>query len=499
MRQALFALWLLGAPGAAPALAADRPPAVAGQFYPADPKELARAVDGYLAAAQAPAKLPGPLVALVVPHAGYEYSAPVAAAGYLAVSGAYDTVVVMGTAHHARVEGAALYAHGAFLTPIGRVPVDENLAARLIKEAPALFQDQPEAYEREHSVEVQLPFLIKRLKPGWKLLPIIMNTEDPQVRRRVGLAVAAALKGRKALLIASSDLSHYPPAPVAEQVDRSTLKALERLDPEYFWVSNRIMMAHNEPGLETTWCGEAAVMAVMAAARSLGADRGVLMRYANSGSSPAGETGRTVGYAAVALVRSGQPPAAGIALDARQRKSLLALARQTVAEGAAGRQPRPLLLDDPVLNLPAAVFVTLTEAGRLRGCVGTTEPRATLRDAVASAAFSAGFEDHRFAPVAKEEVPKLHMEISILSSARPVASAASVVPKTHGVIVSQGGNLGLFLPQVWEQIPDKAGFLSELCEQKAGLPRDCWKDPKTQLKVFTVDAFEEGRGGSPER
>ena len=127
MRQALFALWLLGAPGAAPALAADRPPAVAGQFYPADPKELARAVDGYLAAAQAPAKLPGPLVALVVPHAGYEYSAPVAAAGYLAVSGAYDTVVVMGTAHHARVEGAALYAHGAFLTPIGRVPVDENL------------------------------------------------------------------------------------------------------------------------------------------------------------------------------------------------------------------------------------------------------------------------------------------------------------------------------------------------------------------------------------
>jgi AmmeMemoRadiSam system protein A len=365
------------------------------------------------------------------------------------------------------------------------------LAARLLKDSPDLFQDQPGAYEREHSVEVQLPFLIKRLKPGWKLLPIIMNTEDPRIRRRVGLAVAAALKGRKALLIASSDLSHYPPATVADKVDRSTLKALERLDFEFFWLSNRLMMAHGEPGLETTWCGEAAVMAVMAAARALGADRAVLLRYANSGSSPAGEAGRTVGYSAAAMVRSGKPIAADITLDDKQKEVLLALARQTVAEGAEDKQPKPLLLDDPVLNLPAAVFVTLTEGGKLRGCVGTTEPRATLRDAVASAAYSAGFEDHRFAPVAKDEAAKLQFEISILSSARPVANAEGIVPKKHGVIVSQGRNMGLFLPQVWEQIPDKDGFLSELCDEKAGLPRDCWKDPKTKLSIFTVSAFKE--------
>jgi AMMECR1 domain-containing protein len=93
--------------------------------------------------------------------------------------------------------------------------------------------------------------------------------------------------------------------------------------------------------------------------------------------------------------------------------------------------------------------------------------------------------------VDKDEVAKLHFEISILSSARPVASAESIVPKKHGVIVSQDGNMGLFLPQVWDQIPDKDGFLSELCEQKAGLPRSCWKDPKTRLSVFTVSAFEE--------
>ena len=474
----------------APAWAANRPPAVAGQFYPADSKELSRVVDEYLAQAPAPAKLPGPLVALIVPHAGYEFSAPVAAVGYKEISGSYDIVAILGTAHHKSVATAALYAKGAFDTPLGPVRVDENLAARLLKE-PGLFADDPQVHEREHSIEVQLPFLIKRLKPGFKLLPIVMNTGDPRICEAVGRTLAKALKGRKALIIASSDLSHYPPADVADKLDRTTLKALERLDPGFFWLANRIMMAHAEPGEEVAWCGEAAVIAVMAAAKEMGADRAVVLRYANSGSAPHGEAGRTVGYAAVAMVRSGKPPASGIVLDAGEKKALLELARRTVADGAEARQSKPELSADPALNLPAAVFVTLTEGGQLRGCVGTTEARGTLRDAVAFAAYSAAFEDHRFPPVSKEEVAKLRFEISMLSPAKPVANAESVVPRKHGVIVSQGGSMGLFLPQVWEQIPEKEGFLSELCSQKAGLPRDCWKNPQTHLSVFTVGAFKD--------
>lgn len=475
------------------AAAADRPTGVAGMFYPADPIELSRSVDAFLSQAPAPAKMPGPLVALVVPHAGYEFSAPVAATGYRQISGGYDTVVVMGTAHYAMVDGAALYARGAFLTPLGRVPVDERLAARLIKADPADFRDEPTAYDHgdrhEHSVEVQLPFLIKRLKPGWKLLPIIMSTEDPAVCARVGQVLAEALKGRKALIIASSDLSHYPPAAVADLVDHATLKALERLDPDYFWLANRLILDHHMPGESVTWCGQAAVTAAMVAARALGADRGVVLSYANSGSSGLVDPGRSVGYAAVAMVNSGQPSDTGIALDEKQKHALLALARATVADGAKGKQPETRLMDDPALNLPAAVFVTLTERGRLRGCVGTTEPHATLRDAVAWAGYAAAFEDQRFSPVTAAETPGLHFEISILSAAKRVASAEAVVPKKNGVIVSRDGHSGLFLPQVWEQIPDKDAFLSELCAQKAGLPRDCWKDAKTALSVFTVSAF----------
>jgi hypothetical protein len=476
--------------------AGDRAPAVAGAFYPADPVELSRAVDSALAKAETSAILRHRPLALVVPHAGYEYSAPVAAAGYRTVSGAYDTVVVIGAAHRARVEAAGLYSRGAFLTPLGRVPVDENLAARLVKDSPALFQDQPEAHRGEHSIEVQLPFLIKRLKPGWKLLPLLMNTDDSAVSVRVGEALAAALKGRKALIVASSDLSHYPPAAVAEKVDWATLGALASLDPDFFRLANRVLLERGEPGLDTTWCGEAAVIAAMSAAKALGADRAEVLRYENSGSAPAGDRRRVVGYAAVALVRSGKRRPADLSLEEEQKQSLLALARDTVLAGTQGRRPRPQLSPDPSLNLPAAVFVTLKERGQLRGCIGTTEPRATLRDAVASAAYSAAFQDHRFSPVAKEEVPRLHFEVSILSSARPVKDAAAVAPKTHGVILSQGGRSGLFLPQVWEQIPGKEDFLGELCEQKAGLPRSCWKDPKTRLAVFTVTAFDD-EGVSP--
>ena len=193
----------------------------------------------------------------------------------------------------------------------------------------------------------------------------------------------------------------------------------------------------------------------------------------------------------MALVRSGKPRPADSSLEQEQKQSLLALARDTVLAGTQGRRPQPQLSADPALNLPAAVFVTLKERGQLRGCIGTTEPRATLRDAVASAAWSAAFQDHRFSPVAKDEVSRLHFEVSILSSARPVKDAAAVVPKTHGVILSQGGRGGLFLPQVWEQLPGREEFLGELCEQKAGLPRSCWKDSRTRISVFTVAAFEE--------
>ncbi len=137
------------------------------------------------------------------------------------------------------------------------------------------------------------------------------------------------------------------------------------------------------------------------------------------------------------------------------------------------------------------MFVTLKREGRLRGCIGTTTPREALWKAVSSLAHSAGFDDPRFGDLGADELDDLHIEISVLGPLRRVESAADIVPEKHGVVVRQRGRSGLFLPQVWDQIPDKTQFLSILCQEKARLPANAWRDPKTELLVFEVFAFEE--------
>jgi len=179
------------------------------------------------------------------------------------------------------------------------------------------------------------------------------------------------------------------------------------------------------------------------------------------------------------------------ALTDAERDMLLTLARRSIADGLAGRHadaPSPL---SPALRRPAAVFVTLHQRGRLRGCIGTTTARIPLWQAVAEYACAAAFEDPRFPAVTAEELPGLHIELSVLSPMRRIADAGEIVPGRHGVVVRQGRKSGLFLPQVWEQLPDMESFMGYLCAEKAGLPWDAWRSPQTILEIFTVCAFEE--------
>jgi len=469
--------------------AEERLPAVAGQFYPADPAVLGKTVDQYLDKAPTH-QLPGRLIALLVPHAGYEYSGALAAEGFKAITGNYMTFVLLGTAHHVGLKGAALIAHGSFRTPLGAVPIDEELAARLLRES-SVFEERTDAHAAEHSIEVQLPFLQKRFH-NFKIVPIVMNNEDPVAMRPIGEAIARAIKGKNVLLIISSDLSHYPPRDIARRADLTLLRALERLDPDYLESTAEMLVGRREAGLETAACGLAALEAGVTAAVALGADRAVLLNYANSGEIVPATEGRAVGYGVVALVKSGRPARKAFVLDEVSRTRLLKAARESIAEGQSGQNYSfGPLMENRELNLPAAVFVTLTEEGHLRGCIGTTVPQSGLWDAVRYFARQAAFGDPRFRPLESSELPRTHIEISILSAPDRISDAGAIVPGKHGVIVRRDGHSGLFLPTVWEQIPDKTNFLSELCEQKAGLPRDCWKDPTVELQVFTSDVFGE--------
>jgi AmmeMemoRadiSam system protein A len=173
------------------------------------------------------------------------------------------------------------------------------------------------------------------------------------------------------------------------------------------------------------------------------------------------------------------------------RKTLLKMARDSIEYYLKNGSMKDFACTNAELTQPAAVFVTLTQKKQLRGCIGTTVAREPLYLAVAELAVSSAVHDGRFRPLTVEELPKTHIEISVLSPLSAVASAAEITPKIHGVVVKRGGRSGLFLPQVWEHFSSKDEFLNELCWQKAGLEPDAWKDPKTQLFIFTVVAFEE--------
>ncbi len=468
--------------------AAARAPAVAGQFYPADKTELSRFADEALLA-KGLDRPGGEIVAVVAPHAGYEFSGKMAGMAYKYAADSYDTVVILATGHTEAVKGAALLASDFYETPLGKVLPDRELAAALLKASP-LFEDRPSAHAREHAVEVQLPFLQRRLKKPFKLLAATLNTNDLKDLKTIGAALAAALKGKKALLVISTDFSHYPAHADAAASDGAMLLAVRSMDPSLVWTTARILLEKKIPGLETCACGEAALEAGMEAARLLGARSFQPFKISDSFAEDPGASGpeRVVGYISGAFLKSGQ--ALELSLTKAQREALLKEARLTLENYFSGKQPTAGLEADPRLNLPGAVFVTLTRDGALRGCVGTIEPAMTLMDAVRYGAFSAALRDGRFRPVTKEELAGLRMEVSVLSPLKPV-KPEDIKPQVNGVVAVTEGHSGLFLPQVWDEIPGKEDFLGELCSQKAGLPRDCWKDGKTRLYSFTVDAFKE--------
>ncbi|MEW5905619.1 MAG: AmmeMemoRadiSam system protein B [Elusimicrobiota bacterium] len=466
----------------------------AGSFYPAVPAELSAAVDKSLAAAQ-PYRGKGKVAGILVPHAGYVFSGAIAARAYASVAESYDTVVLLGSAHAEDFPGAAVMASGHYATPLGRAEVDSKLARELIAKSP-VFRDYPRAHARDHNLEVQVPFLQRRLKKPFKIVPVLFGRADEKELEAAGRALGRLLKGKKALLVVSTDLSHYPSSSDAGRSDLALLKALEKMDPGYFRLAHSVLAAKGIEGQETPACGASAVEAGLHALREMGAARFDLLAHSDSHREyPAGspET-RVVGYGAGVFLSGAGPASFSPSPSPAQRKELLRLARRAVESAFEEKQPSlPPLSDEPFFNLPAALFVTLNKSGQLRGCIGNVSPSQTLRDAVVRNALSAAFEDRRFEPLAHEELPLIKFEISLLSPLERAAGHVDVRAGVHGVAINKGGKGGLFLPQVWGQLPSKELFLGELCEQKAGLPRDCWKDKAVEFYLFTSESFEELR------
>lgn len=270
---------------------AVRRPAVAGTWYPGDRSSLAEEIEGFLADVT-PTEVPGRLIALISPHAGLRYSGPVAAHAYALLRGNRDlTVVLVGPSHRVRFEGVSVYARGSFATPLGEIPIDEPVAEALLA-ADEVLLDEPSPHRDEHSLEMQLPFL-QHLVPGLRIVPLLMGSQERGEVDALAGALGRALRGRDVLMVASSDLSHYHPAPVANALDAKVVDDVARFDPE--GLMNRLE-AHRGHA-----CGGGPMVAVMRAAIERGAANAAILRYADSGDAGDGDKSRVVGYLAAAL------------------------------------------------------------------------------------------------------------------------------------------------------------------------------------------------------
>lgn len=494
-----------------PAAPGERAPAVAGTFYPADPTRLRGAVEAYLAdALPPPAGAPVRPLALLAPHAGLLFSGQIAADAYRQAMGfEVDVVVVLGTNHTVpSFPGVSVQQAASYRTPLGRIEADTALARRLlaIGGEDGLVRFEAAAHTNEHSEEVQLPF-VQMAFPHARVVTAVVGSSDPHLAARFGELLARTLAGKRALVVASSDLSHYPAADAAVEADTRALAAIATLDPAQASRELARIERSGAPALVTAACGQGAILAAMAAARGMGATRGRLVSYANSGDTVAGGRDRVVGYGAVVFEAAPPSPketeTKGAASDPQretakadpslapeERRTLLTLARRTVERWfATGTLPLPRP-ESAALRRNQGAFVTWKRHGELRGCIGHMAEDTPLALTVARMAISAALEDRRFPPVRPEELAGLELEISVLSPFAPIPGPGAIVVGRDGVLLDKGGHRAVFLPQVApEQGWDRDAMLDHLCA-KAGLPTSCWREG-AKLSTFRAEVFGE--------
>jgi AmmeMemoRadiSam system protein B/AmmeMemoRadiSam system protein A len=473
-----------------------RPAAVAGGFYPADPKVLSAMIDTLLAQVSGPA-VPNlnnvPIIAAVAPHAGYQYSGPVAAYTYAALKGRkYSRVVIIAPTHYVSFDYTSVYDGDAYATPLGNVPVDKAFARQLVKmdSSIRLSGDGHDATPAggEHAVEVELPWLQKVLG-NFEIVPIVMGDQSYENSRALGVALAKLIKSEgkegNTLVLASSDLSHYHTYDDAVRMDHKTLDALQSWD--YFSMSRNFNSRIWEA------CGGAPIVAAMIYAERMGANQARVLKYENSG-DVTGDHSRVVGYSADVFVRAsgGKAEETPFSLTEQEKKDLLALARKSV-EFAVGKDElyQPSASADATLDQERGAFVTLTISGELRGCIGYTSAIKPLYMTVRDTAKYAALNDPRFPPVSPSELPRLEYEVSVLSPLRRVLDVQQIKVGEHGLLMKNGDSEGLLLPQVpVEQKWDRQTFLEQTC-RKAGMNPGCWKDENTDIFSFTAVVFNE--------
>ncbi|NOQ21034.1 MAG: AmmeMemoRadiSam system protein B [Candidatus Aegiribacteria sp.] len=470
-----------------------RPPAVAGRFYPGDSAGLATMVDSLIGTSHIQNSSED-IIAGVVPHAGYVFSGATAADFYSSIEGVdYDVVVIIGPSHRVSFGGFSVFEGNGYLTPLGEVAVATDVAERLRESHPSA-SFIPRAHESEHCLEVQLPFLQRVLQPGFRIVPIVIGNTGPDELKYMAELMLAEAYDQRILVIASSDLSHYPPMELAEEVDLRTAEAILHGDMDNFLETTSADLLPRE--LDTFACGRLPIALVMSYS-ALYPDVTVKLLSMTTSAEFSGDDSQVVGYTSIAFATPAFEPSAW-SISREGMDILLEIAASSVRCAVEGKDyslPERLPAE---LEVSRGAFVTLRSNGRLRGCIGSMRPVSPLAETVMYMARSAALEDPRFIPVTEAELQELEYEISVLTPLQILDDWRDVVVGTDGLIISgAGGRSGVLLPQVpVEQGWNRVEFLEGVC-LKAGLDRNAYLGDVTlyrfQAQVFGEDenTFQE--------
>ena len=464
-----------------------RPATQANRFYTGDAKELSEEVDSFLALHRGETVYNN-VAALIVPHAGYYYSGNVAATAYMSIpkDKPYKRIFLLGPSHHEWLDGASVNTEADYYaTPLGHVKVDHETALRLT-DSDSVFSYQPKAHDREHCLEVQLPFLQRRFGENVmpSIVPIIISTNDYQKLKRIANVLKPYFTEEN-LFVISSDFSHYPSYEDACEVDAKTGKAIETGNVEQFIAVLEENSRSGKRNLATSACGELAIATLL-----LMMDRTYEVKhllYQNSGDVDNQEHNRVVGYHAFAILRGASQE---FVLSDEEKKILKEIALTSIKDSLAGKPiAQPILNSQyPVLNSKCGAFVSLHKQGRLRGCIGHFGEDVPLHEIVAEMARAAAFEDPRFMPVTKDELEDIDIEISVLTPMRRIQSLDEFELHRHGIYIRRGYRSGTFLPQVADEVNwTKEEFVSHCAQDKAGIGWDGWRD--AELYVYEAIVF----------
>jgi MEMO1 family protein len=480
----------------------DRPPAVAGQFYPSDPTELKNELGKYFTNAVQSKNIKN-VLAIICPHAGYVFSGEVATSSFNQIDHdkEYENIFILGISHRVGFEGASIYTFGDYITPLGKAEVNTVLAEELIKKS-KVFSPRTDAHKYEHSVEVQIPFLQYKLKKKFKIIPIVLGANSPTTSKEIA-EVLKPYFNSKNLFVISTDFSHYPKYNDAVEIDNLTAKSILSNSSEKFLKT----IAENEnrgiPNLATSICGEVAVLTLLYMTEDNPDITVDLIQYKNSGDSQYGDKNQVVGYNSIVFYLKESKDESKIkskndfSLDENDKIELLKIARNTVKEYVGNRQVP--FVDEKNLSgnmkTKCGAFVTLKENGELRGCIGMFDAADPLYKVIQNMTVASSTQDYRFSPVEPKEVDKLEIEISVLTPMQKIKSIDEIELGKHGIYIKKGMNGGTFLPQVATETGwTKEEFLGHCAQDKAGIGWNGWKDADIYIyKALVFGEKEQGK------